>query len=42
MLPLKLSNEQPKIFDETSEAGMGVHFARVEDELGLFVSDRIV
>jgi hypothetical protein len=42
MLLLKLSDEQAGEFDEAPEAGMGVHFARVEDELGFILSGRVV
>jgi hypothetical protein len=41
MLLLKLSNEQAGMFDEAPEAGMGVHFARVGDELGFILSGRV-
>src|SRR5580693_5850882 len=42
MLLLKLSDEQAGMFDEAPEAGMGVHFARVEDELGCILSGCVV
>jgi hypothetical protein len=35
MLLLKLSDTQGRIFDESPEADMGLHFAQVEDELWL-------
>jgi hypothetical protein len=40
MLLLKLSDPQGAMFDELPEADMGLHFPRVEDELGFVLSDR--
>jgi hypothetical protein len=42
MLLLKLSATQIGMFDEAPEAGMGVHFARVEDGLGIVLSGRVL
>jgi hypothetical protein len=40
MLLLKLSDAQGETFDESPEAGMGLQFARVGDELGFVLSGR--
>ena len=42
MLLLKLSDTQGAMFDELPEADMGLHFPRVEDELGFVLSDRVL
>jgi hypothetical protein len=42
MLLLKLSNTQSQIFDEAPEAGMGLHFAHVEGDLGFVLSGRVL
>jgi hypothetical protein len=42
MLLLKLAATQMGVFDEAPEAGMGVHFARIDDALGLVLSGRVL
>ena len=42
MLLLKLSDTQGRIFDESPEADMGLHFAQVEDKLGFVLSGRVL
>jgi hypothetical protein len=42
MLLLKLSVEQMGIFDEEPEAGMGLHFARIGEEVGYILSSRVL
>jgi hypothetical protein len=42
MLLLKLSATQIEMFDEAPEAGMGMHFARVEDALGFVLGGRVL
>jgi hypothetical protein len=42
MVLLKLSMTQMGTFDEMPEAGMGMHFARVQDALGFVLSSRVL
>jgi hypothetical protein len=42
MLLLKLSEIQRGSFDQSFEAGMGLHFARIGDELGFILSGRVL
>jgi hypothetical protein len=42
MLLLKLSPAQMALFDEAPEAGLDMHFARVEDALGFVLSGRVL
>jgi hypothetical protein len=42
MLLLKLSATQIGMFDEAPEAGMGMHFARIDDALGFVLSGRVL
>jgi hypothetical protein len=42
MLLLKLSDTQGRIFDESPEATMALHFTQVEDELGFVLSGRVL
>jgi hypothetical protein len=42
MLFLKLSETQIGMFDEVPEAGMGMHFAHVDDALGFVLGGRVL
>ena len=42
MLLLKLSETQIRAFDEAPEAGMSMHFARVDDVLGFVLGGRVL
>jgi len=42
VLLLKLSDTQRGIFDQSSEAGMGLHLARIGDELGFILSGLVL
>ena len=42
MILLKLSETQMASFDKEPEAGMGMHFARVDDEVGFVLGGRVL